>query len=242
MASNLSGGSIFYCQDRHSTTDVKRVKPGEDTTDLQLPADAAVIDRNAPIAVCRSDPTAGPISPSSVETIQFVGGQGSPATVNPDPVVYAERPPPSDKAIGMYADITERPIDREAPDVVIPEAPVPPQETVSIRPPAQAAPVVAVPSRVAKKKVTIRNASMGRIQAKVDLVSISDTLIMLGFVDDDDAVIVEPPAKGSTEAVIITYEGVEYTCYYFGFTTSLDIRLDSRDAPIFLVVFNRDLV
>jgi hypothetical protein len=80
---------------------------------------------------------------------------------------------------------------------------------------------------------------MGRIQAKVDLVAISETLVVLGFIDDDDTVIIEPPAKGKESVVRVTYEEKYYDCHYFGFTVTVPMHLDNRKVPIFLVVLVR---
>lgn len=84
----------------------------------------------------------------------------------------------------------------------------------------QAAPVVTgspaapVPAPVKRVSVVLSSPTIGRHRLKVAQVLISESLVVLAYVDDDDSTIYEPPRSTEGQTIIVEYEGRAYTCVY----------------------------
>jgi hypothetical protein len=89
------------------------------------------------------------------------------------------------------------------------------------------APVV----KKAKKTITIKNPSLGKMRIRVDHLAISETLVIIGYDDVEDANIVEPPLCTPDYPLVVTYEDKSYNCMFGEWTAKMD--------NIFLVVLVR---
>lgn len=107
----------------------------------------------------------------------------------------------------------------------------PPHQSVAPQPPPQPAVQVQEPQlqsyqqpRPKKTRVLMESPRMGRHRIRVDKYAISDTLLVLGYIDDDDAAIVEPPVAEDREDVVrVTIDQTTYTCLYYGFTFEMQV-------------------
>lgn len=107
----------------------------------------------------------------------------------------------------------------------------PARQDVAPLPPAQPPVQVQEPQlgeqtmpRPKKTRVVLESARMGRHRIRVDKYAVSDTMVVLGYIDDDDAAIVEPPvAEGQDDVVRVTLEQTTYTCLYYGFTFEMQV-------------------
>jgi hypothetical protein len=112
----------------------------------------------------------------------------------------------------------------------------PTQQAQPRQPAAQPEPQQSASFGVEKIRVTLRSDKMGTHRIKVNKLSISDTVIVLGYIDDDDAVIVEPPLSTDKEDTLTIEHGKEkYICLYYGFTSEMQVD----GYPMLLVVLVR---
>ncbi len=79
---------------------------------------------------------------------------------------------------------------------------------------------------------------MGRVRAKVGMVAVSETVIVLGYLDDDETTIVEPPISGSETTIGVKYKDHEYQCHYYGFTFEM-LLPTFGEVPMLMVVLVR---
>lgn len=96
---------------------------------------------------------------------------------------------------------------------------------------------VEVPERLPlqKYKVLLSSDKMGRHRLRVNKFAVSESVVVLGYVDDDDSVIVEPPiSSGQSDTISVTHAGQTYVCVYYGFT--FDLAIDGRDMLLVVLV------
>lgn len=87
-----------------------------------------------------------------------------------------------------------------------------------------------------KKRVALSSRSMGTHRVKVDYVGVSETCVVLGYVDDDDTSIVEPPLSRKDDPITVAIDGQgSCSCAYYGMSTYMDLA----GVPLFLVVLTR---
>jgi hypothetical protein len=156
---------------------------------------------------------------------------------------------PSDTDVGVSADL----VDNTVISSYSPKAAVPVETVVNVPPitpslvklesvlrsegstAVNPAPIVIGSTPRTRTKVAISSPTMGKIQARVDALSISDTIIILGFIEDDDTIVIEPPATGAASIVTVEANGISYDCHYFGFTTKLSMPLVPQMLLVVLV-------
>lgn len=85
----------------------------------------------------------------------------------------------------------------------LPKAPQPVESTVTQAPTIQ------------KQTVILRSPGMGKVRVKVAHVAVSDSIIVLGYIDDEESLIAEPPVCDDLE---VTVGGETYSCAYREFT------------------------
>ncbi len=108
------------------------------------------------------------------------------------------------------------------------EGPVRQEQTVSTPAPGRA--------RGPKKRVKLSSQSMGTHRIKVDYVGVSEVCVVLGYVDDDDANIVEPPLCKRDDPIIVEIDGQgSCPCAYYGMSSYMEVE----GAVLFLVVLTR---
>jgi len=84
-------------------------------------------------------------------------------------------------------------------------------------------------------KIIMESERMGRHRLRVNKLAISDQLVVLGYVDDDDAVIVEPPiSQEPSDCLTVSHEGNTYPCVYYGFT--FEMRVDGHEMLLVVLV------
>lgn len=188
---------------------------------LPLPAGASVISRNAPIQVVGD-------SGQPMGVITKVGSEDIPRPVP----TYAARPPgsyPEGMGPAAMGAIEAVPQPDVRPAITVRhELPQPDQLVqsviTSVNPAAQA-PVAAAPVVRSKTKVRLSNPGMGKITTFVDGLGVSDSLVILAYLEDGTANIVEPPDCTEDNPVIIEAAGKVYRCLYGGWTATLDGRM-----------------
>lgn len=219
---------MVTCADRRQMSkhgQASYVKPGEDTTDLRLPASAAVIDRNAPVQVIRGEEAGAP-----VEVLEQIGG-----TIRSEPgnVVYADRPPPAD--LGVAQPDVQQPYEYGigvANDSGRSTALL--GDIQPIRDAGEAQTGVAMSDnpmtqvvreqkvggqpKVHRKAITIASDRMGRHRIRVVIASVSETNIVLGYLNTDEETIIEPPMADQEEPLTVTIDGKSYKCASYGLT------------------------
>lgn len=190
---------------------------------LPLPAGATVISRTAPIPVVSEEGR-------SPGVVTHVGSENAPR----QPVVFAARDPSAYvETVGVRPDV-ELPVQEQrrqtfpvaSPRDVMPQ-PAARQAVVQPPQPAvqpQVQPATYAPVARSKTKVRLSNPGMGKITTFVDSVGISDSLIILAYVEDGTANIVEPPDCDAENPVAIDVNGQTYKCMYGGWSATLDGR------------------
>ena len=134
--------------------------------------------------------------------------------VQPPPVKVAEvtpspTPPPPAQLQPATGQVTEAP-------AVAPAAQPEPQ--VVVREVRVQAPI----ERPKKQTVKISSERLGNHRVKVDFVGISDTVLVLSYIDDDDAQIFEPPFTPSDEPLLMVTVGDKtYPCAYYEFSVEM---------------------
>ena len=219
---------VVTCDDRRMLSkhgQASYVKPGEDTTELRLPSNAAVIDRNAPVQVIRGEEAGAP-----VEVMEQVGG-----TIRSEPqnIVYADRPPPAD--LGVAQPDVQQPYEygigvandpgrsatqlgdiqpiRDAGEAQtgVPMSDNPMTQVVREQ-------KVGGQPKVHRKAITIASDRMGRHRVRVVIASVSDSNVVLGYLNTDDETIIEPPMADQENPLTITIDGKAYKCVSYGLT------------------------
>ncbi len=241
------------------------VKPGEDKTALRLPNNATVVSRNSPletIAVQRDVSfELGGVAVGETQSLDMhtICNMEKAAQINTAPL---HRDASSDFGEGAGVNIENgvgvqptlrsntllsspviQPQQKAARQRVIPQQQVPRTETIAVgampRQPAStviaAQPAAPTPPPVDKIKLTMRSDRMGTHRLRVNKLSVSDTLLIIGYIDDDDAVIVEPPVKNSADDILtIIVDDKTYKCQHYGFTA--DMLVDGRQMLLVVLV------
>jgi len=202
------------------------VKQGEDATELRLPSNAAVIDRNAPVQVIRGEEAGAP-----VEVMKQVG----PAVKSADAreVVYADRPPPADLGVA-HPDFEQDyqygvgvPAGQERQTALLGEIqPIRDAGEAQTGDPMPENPLtqsvrethVGAPPKVSRKAITIASDKMGRHRVRVVIASVSETTVVLGYLNTDEETIIEPPMADKDSPLSITVDGKTYKCASYGLT------------------------
>lgn len=236
----------------------QQVKEGEDITDIRPPERSAVIGRDAPIAVESFVIEGNKVEKVDHAPMQFVDNSVSAHNNRIETVMQAEFREGADDSVG----VTGSSVTVESPEngigvagVVRTNAEVgkgdrtqkyqgqvepvrkPPKVEQAPEPeaPVEAQPVVERTPRK-RQRVTIQSERMGKQRVSVDKFSVSKRLVVLGYIDDDDSVIVEPPLMKDREDVIeVTIGEDDYRCLYFD--TSFEMVIDGH--PMLLIVLNR---
>jgi hypothetical protein len=108
-----------------------------------------------------------------------------------------------------------------APATVVPLAPAP------VAPVAPVVPAARVP-------IVLESPKMGRHRLRVDLFSVSETLVVIGYDTNADTVIVEPPTGTINDPITVTHNGQAYSCACLGFTA--DVSIAGRDLLLLVLV------
>lgn len=98
------------------------------------------------------------------------------------------------------------PVALPAPEVRQPAA-TPTAAVVSV--PVQGPPAMTRPKRTA---VTLSSDTMGRLRVKVDFLSVSASVIALGYIDDDDTTVIEPPRCDIDHPLTVDVGADRYSC------------------------------
>jgi len=243
----------------------KRVKAGQDLTQLRLPGGASVISHNDPIRVIRPvEGTGDDGTPEEFAISTFEAPELDVERVSPDPSNYAARPEAADTSapdveqhvggvptqrsttlLSKTADVNSDEATTRSGASVAPAKPKKKPWTNRTRvnpkadqPQAETPEVATTTTPTKKKSIVLASPTMGRVRLKVPYVAVSDSVVIIGYVDDDDAQIVEPPAVGLGDTdnhIQVTYDGDTYACAYLGFTA--EANFGGED--LFLVVLIR---
>lgn len=249
-----SVSGTVVCQDQQQIREecvAKVVNSGEDATDLRLPSGVRPISRTSEIVVDRG---AG-----EAEIIAKVASQG----VGPGVTTLGRSREGSDGSIGCAPDVVVgnfpehgmgvQPVSRQEAmtnedlagsepavrSLVQPPPPETPRTEVAGESIISQTPGVAAcsPGSVLERsrvRVTFSSPALGRVRAKAANVAVSDTLVMVFYRDDEDALIYEPPTCTSDNPLIVTVNGRDHRCMYGGFTANVDLG-----EPLFVVVLVR---
>ena len=106
-------------------------------------------------------------------------------------------------------------------------AATPTPAAVAAHTPVATAPVVRFP-------IVLESPNMGRHRLRVDLFSVSETLIVIGYDTAADVVIVEPPTGTINDLITVTHNGQAYSCACLGFTA--DVSIAGRDLLLLVLV------
>lgn len=97
---------------------------------------------------------------------------------------------------------------------------------------------VAAVKGLKKQTVSLSSPTMGRVRAKVGMIAVSKTVVVLGYLDDDDTAIIEPPVSGSETVIEVGYGDHTFKCHYYGFTFEMMLPAFG-DVPMLMVVLVR---
>jgi hypothetical protein len=170
-----------------------------------------VVDHGAPIRIARGDGTFSTFDKANTKaeanTVTRIEPGAAPPPVTPTPPAQHIGPDirPGDP-------VPARPA--QAPQLIQPPISVPVQVPVI----QTSAPLVLVPPRPKKTTVVLASDRMGKLRAKVDYVGLDDKCIALGYIDDDDSSVIEPPLCGSDAPLTVEIASVSYACIYGGWT------------------------
>lgn len=258
------GGGRVTCRDNQAITPQAKADVGRDETDLRLPPGAFVTSRTAPIQVIRGESQSSPVEvlehvggegkATSADTRSPTFAE-RPAPSDNDHVgiasagVYtesyeshasarlADEPTRSPHGVGVQPPppMTDPPVDVTPPPVQPPPEEYAPATEQPVQQPTPPIAAAAAPPKPSKKRVVLSSAGMGRINAKVHEIAVSDSLVVLGFIDDDNTVIVEPPFCDDLE---VRYEDQVYPCAYRGMTFEMTIP-GYQGVPMLMVVLVR---
>jgi hypothetical protein len=67
---------------------------------------------------------------------------------------------------------------------------------------------------VKRVSVVLSSPTIGRHRLKVAQVLVSQSLVILAYVDDDDSTIYEPPRSVDGQQIVVEYEGQSHPCVY----------------------------
>ncbi len=180
------------------------------------------IDRSSPITIGSRDAEPvkamgdglGGVSPENraavVKAIRSVTKVPSRTMIDPSKPMESEPNPDMAKHPGEALPMPE-PGTRTRPGPIV-SAPAP-----EVRPqpgaPAHAVVQAATPVKKPKKQaVTLSSPQMGRLRVKVDFLSISGSVIALGYIDDDDTTIIEPPVCSNENPLTVEIGADKYKC------------------------------
>jgi len=233
--------SVQICADLGQVTGTDkgratRVEPGKDQTELKLIPNAAIIDRrnSAPIMVVKGEDRDAPVS-----VMEQTAAKPDAPVRNLRPHAAADLMIKAGMVMATAAEygVGVIPTPRQIATTVLQKTASPAIHTTIqpqgyVQPAAQvitptmphvAAPVVQAPS--VKYKVKLSNAGMGRVTVFVELVSVSDTIIILAYREDGSTSVVEPPECGVDNPVTVEIGESKYQCLYGGWTAELDGRV-----------------
>jgi hypothetical protein len=122
------------------------------------------------------------------------------------------------------------------------------QKQAEVQPAAPAAPSVQLqglaggigiaqmtPAVPQKQRVTISSPTIGKHRIRVDFVGVSSSVVVLAYLNTDDAVIFEPPAGGVENPLTVEFNEKSYTCAYHGFS----VEMSYGPYAVFQVVLTR---
>jgi len=180
------------------------------------------IDRSSPIIIGSRDTEPvkamgdglGGVSPENraamVKAIRTATKVPARTMIDPSKPMESEPNPEMARHPGAALPMPE-PGTRTRPGPIVPVAAseVRPQPSGPAHANVQAAPPVKKPKKTA---VTLSSPQMGRLRVKVDFLSISGSVIALGYIDDDDTTIIEPPVCQEENPLTVEVGADRYAC------------------------------
>ncbi len=188
-----------YGIDKVTVCETLRADPTVKRSDQAPGVEAAVVGKSGLIRVCRSDPD----DPNKVY------GWLDPTTGLTTYDQSANTKQGSQSRPGSAAAVSREP-DRRAPQ--------PPQPAPK-RPDSVPAQSAGLPTN--RTVVTIGGDGYATVRTKVDFFGVSDTTVMIGFIDGPDSNLMEPPVAPPSQPLTVTADGQQYRCGYGGWTVTV---------------------